>query len=63
MVGRMTKIDSEGTMAWVEASLQYAGDRNLSRLVRLLMTVRDEIALEMKLVKRVPLAPRETCAR
>jgi hypothetical protein len=59
----MTKIDSEGAMTWVEASLQYACSRNLSRLAMLLVAVRDEISLEMKLAKRVPLAPGETCVR
>ena len=44
--------DNEGTMAWVETSLRYARERNRSKLVGLLMVVRGEIALEMRLAKR-----------
>jgi hypothetical protein len=45
--------DNEGTMAWVETSLRYAREHNRSKLVKLLMVVRGEIALEMKLAKRM----------
>ncbi len=50
----MMVIDNgnEGTMAWVETSLRYARERNRSKLVGLLIAVRGEIALEMKLAKR-----------
>ena len=42
-------MDNEGTMEWIEASLRYARDRNLIRLVGLLAAIRDEIAWETKL--------------
>ena len=44
--------DNQGTMAWVDTSLRYARERDRSKLVGLLMAVRGEIALEMKLAKR-----------
>ncbi len=43
---------NEGAMAWVETSLRYARERNRSKLVGLLMEVRGELALEMRLAKR-----------
>ncbi len=54
----MARIDNnnEGTMAWVETSLQYARGRNRSGLVELLETVRAEIVLEMKLARGSQLA-------
>ena len=52
-VRSMMVVDNgnEGAMAWVETSLRYARDRNRSRLEGLLVAVRGEIALEMKLAK------------
>ncbi len=50
--GSMMVIDNEGTMAWVETSLRYARERNRSKLEGLLMAVRGEIALEIKLAQR-----------
>ena len=60
----MMEIDdgNEGTMAWVETSLRYARQRNRSKLVGLLVVVRGEIALEMKLAKGSP-TRQETCVR
>ena len=55
--------DNEGTMAWVETSLRYARDHNRSKLVGLLIVVRGEIALEMKLAKRAPAAHQESGIR
>jgi hypothetical protein len=43
---------NEGAMTWVETSLRYARERNRSKLVGLLMEVRGELALEMRLAKR-----------
>jgi hypothetical protein len=48
-VGRPAWTDNEEAVVWVEASLRYARDRNLIRLMGLLAAVRDEIALEMNL--------------
>lgn len=55
--------DNEGTMTWVETSLQYASYHNRSKLLGLLMAVRGEIALEMKLAKRAPGAHQESWVR
>ncbi len=55
--------DNEGTMAWVETSLRYARDHNRSKLVGLLMVVRGEIALEMKLAKRGPSVRQESAVQ
>lgn len=56
--------DNEGTMTWVNTSLRYARERNRSKLVGLLIAVRGEIALEMKLAKRAaPSAPQESGVR
>ncbi len=62
-MGRMVRIDNEGAIAWAEASLRYARGRKLSRLVGLLVAVRDEIALEMEFAKSTPLSRRRTGAR
>jgi hypothetical protein len=63
--GSMTVIgdDNDGTMAWVDTSLRYARERNRSKLVGLLMAVRGEIALEMKLAKRALSTPQESGVR
>ena len=62
-MGRMARIDNEGAIAWAEASLRYARGRKLSRLVGLLVAVRDVIALEMKFAKSTPLSRQRTGAR
>jgi hypothetical protein len=63
--GSMMAIDNdnEGTMTWVETSLQYARHHNRSKLLGLLMAVRGEIALEMKLAKRARAAHQESYVR
>jgi len=62
--GSMTRIDdgNEGTMAWLETSLRYARERNRSKLVGLLLAVRGEVALEMKLAKGSSIR-QEICVR
>ena len=62
MVDRI-EIGNEEAIAWVETSLRYARSHNLSRLVGLLVAVRDEIAFETELVKSIPLIRRRTGAR
>ena len=62
MVDRI-EIGNEEAIAWVETSLRYARSHNLSRLVGLLVVVRDEIALETELAKSKPLIRRRTGAR
>jgi len=59
----MARIDeNKGAMAWAENSLRYARGHDLSRLVGLLVAVRDEIVLEMELAKSGPLTRRQAGA-
>ena len=44
--------DKEELVAWLESSLQYARDRRQARLMRLLESVRAEVAWEAELAKR-----------
>ena len=44
-------MDNEGAMVWVETSLRYARNRNLPKVVGLLVVVRDEIVLETEIAK------------
>ncbi len=55
--------DNQGAMAWVDTSLRYARERDRSKLVGLLMAVRGEIALEMKLAKRTLATRQESGVR
>ncbi len=54
---------NEGAMTWVETSLRYARGRNRTKLERLLVAVRGEIALEMQLAKGAPLMRQESGVR
>ncbi len=56
-------MDNEGAMVWVETSLRYARNRNLPKVVGLLVAVRDEIVLETEIVRCAPLTHWRTGAR
>ena len=47
----LTELDNQGAMVWVETSLRYAREHDLSRIVWLLAAVRDEISLEAEMAK------------
>ena len=56
-------MDNEEAMVWVETSLRYARNRNLPKVVGLLVAVRDEIVLETEIAKCASLTHWRTGAR
>ncbi|HZC84176.1 MAG TPA: hypothetical protein VE194_07075 [Rubrobacter sp.] len=58
-----TQMDNEEAMVWVETSLRYARNRNLPKVVGLLVVVRDEIVLETEIARCASLTHWRTGAR